>query len=79
MSLDDNRQGERKGGALADLRLNPDSSPVHLNDALGNGQSQAGATLLAGDGIIGLLELLKQLDPIGSGDARTRIAHRYME
>jgi hypothetical protein len=30
---------------------------VHLNDALGYGEPQARAALLAGDGIIGLLKL----------------------
>jgi len=58
------------------LRLDPDLSTVHLNDALRYGEAQAGATLLAGDGIVGLLKLLKQLGLISSGNARTRIAHR---
>ena len=65
--------------ALARLRLDPNPSAVHLNDALRYGQSQAGAAFLASDRIVGLLKLLKQLDPISSGNARTRIAHRYME
>ena len=52
---------------------------MHLNDPLRDGQSQAGTALLAGDGIIGLLELLKQLGLIGSGDARASIANRYIE
>jgi len=40
---------------------------VHLNDALRYGQPQPGATFLAGDRIVGLLKLLKQLGLIGSG------------
>ena len=36
---------------MARLRLDPDLAAVHLNDPLGNGQSQAGAALLAGDGV----------------------------
>jgi hypothetical protein len=39
------------------LRLNPDLPAVHLDDALGDREAQAGAALLAGDGIIGLLKL----------------------
>ena len=42
---------------------------MHLNDPLGDRQSQAGAALLAGDRIVGLLKLLKQLGLIGSGNA----------
>jgi len=33
--------------------------PPCINDPLGDGQPQAGAALLAGDGVVGLLELLK--------------------
>jgi hypothetical protein len=45
---------------VARLRLNPDFAAVHLDDALRYGEPQAGATFLLGDGIIGLLKLLKQ-------------------
>jgi hypothetical protein len=79
LSLDNNREPERKCGALARLRLNPNPSAVHLNDALRYGEPQAGATLLAGDGIVGLLKFLKQLGLIGSGDTRTSIANRHMK
>ena len=54
------------------LRFDPDLAAVHFDDALGYGEAQAGATLLAGDGIVGLLEPLKQLCLINSGDARSR-------
>ena len=49
---------------------------MHLDDAFGYGEPQAGATLLAGDGIIGLLKFLKELGLIGSGDAGTGITNR---
>jgi hypothetical protein len=52
---------------------------VHLDDALRYGESQAGTTLFLGDGIVGLLELLKQLGLIGSGDAGTGVTDRYTE
>jgi hypothetical protein len=64
---------------MSQLRLDPDLTAVHLDNALGDGQSQAGAALLARDRIIGLLELLKQLGLIGCGDARTSIADRHTE
>ena len=34
LSLNDDRKGERESGSLPRLRLDPDSAPVHLNDAL---------------------------------------------
>ena len=51
---------------------------MHLNDALRYGK-QAGAALLASDGIVGLLKLLEQLGLIGCGDAGSSVADRYME
>jgi hypothetical protein len=45
---------------LARLRLDPNPAAMHLNDALGYGQTQAGAAFLAGDGVVRLLKLLKQ-------------------
>ena len=75
LPLNDDRQRECKSRALAGLRLDPNPAAVHLNDPLGDGQSQAGAALLAGDRIIGLLKLLKQLGLIGSGDARSGVTH----
>ena len=61
LSLDDDWERECKCGALARLRLDPYPAAVHLDDALGYGKPQAGAALLAGDGVVRLLELLKQL------------------
>src|SRR6516162_1077870 len=60
LPLNDDREREGKSGALAGLGFDPDSAPVHLNDPLRYGESQAGAALLAGDRIICLLKLLKQ-------------------
>src|SRR6516164_5064900 len=77
--LDDDGEREGKSRALTRLRLDPDLAAVHLNDPLGNGQSQAGATFLLGDGIVGLLELLKQLGLVGCGDSRSGVADRHME
>src|SRR6516164_11301176 len=79
LPLNDDRQRERKSRALARLRLDPNPSAVHLNDALRYGKPQASATLLAGDRIVGLLELLKQIGLIGDGDAGAGVADRYIE
>ena len=56
LPLDDHREREGKRRALARLRLDPNPAAVHLNDALRYGEPQAGAALLAGDGIVGLLK-----------------------
>ena len=52
---------------------------MHLDDALGDRESQPGAALLARDRIVGLLELLEQLGLIGGGDAGAGIADRQIE
>src|SRR5262249_32969312 len=69
LSLDNDREPEGKCRALARLRLDPDLAPVHLDDAFRYGKPQAGAALLASDGIVALLKLPKQVGLIGSGDA----------
>src|SRR5262249_7106064 len=57
----------------------PNPAPVHLNDALRYGETQAGTALLAGNGIVGLLKLLKQLGLISTRNAGAGVADRYME
>src|SRR5580704_6928087 len=52
---------------------------MHLDDAFGYGEPQASAALLARDSIVGLLELLKKLGLIGSGDAGPGVTHRQVE
>src|SRR5262249_19335306 len=79
LPLNDDRKRERERRTLTDLRLDPNPAAVHLDDALGYGETQAGAAFLAGDSIVGLLELLKQFGLIGSGDTGTGVTHRYME
>jgi hypothetical protein len=55
--LDDDRECESKRRALTNLRLDPDFAAVHLDDALGYGESRAGAALLACNRIVGLLNV----------------------
>src|SRR5271166_402736 len=59
--LDDDWERESKRRALARLRLDPNLAAMHLDDALRYSEPQASAALLLGDGIVGLLKLLKQL------------------
>jgi hypothetical protein len=54
--LNDDWQCEKERRAFARLRFDPDLAAVHLNDALRDCESQAGPALLAGDGIVGLLD-----------------------
>jgi len=61
LRLDLDRQREREYRALADLRLDPELAPVHFDDAPRDRKTQAGAALLLGGGIVGLLEFLKNL------------------
>jgi hypothetical protein len=52
---------------------------VHLDDAFRYSEAQAGSALLAGDGVVRLLELLKQLGLIGRRDPRSSVTHRHMK
>ena len=56
LPLNDHWEREGKRRALARLRLDPNPSAVHFDDPLRYCESQAGAALLAGDGIVGLLK-----------------------
>src|SRR5262249_51552820 len=78
LPLDNDREPEGKRRALAGLRLDPDPAPMHLNDAFRYGQPQTGTALLASDRIVGLLEFLKQLGLIGSGNTRAGVPDRDM-
>src|SRR5207237_240233 len=69
--LDDdlNRQPDRKNGALANVALYP-NAPLHqLNEAVSDGESQAGPAILAGNRGVRLGKLLKQVFLLLGGDA----------
>ena len=67
-------QPDRKNGALANLALHPDVPLHHLNEAVSNGESQAGAAILAGNGGIRLGKLLKQVLLLPGRDANPVVA-----
>jgi hypothetical protein len=79
LPLDDHRERESKRRALAGLRLDPNPTTVHFDDALGYGEAQSSTAFLAGDGIVGLLKLLEQLGLIGCRDTGFSITDRYMK
>jgi hypothetical protein len=49
---------KRESRAMADARFYPDSSTMHLDNALYDGQAQSSASLRLGDRVIHLLELV---------------------
>ena len=59
--------------------LDPELAAVHLDDAPRDRQAEAGAALLLGGGIVGLLELLEDLALVGRGDAGAVVLHRDRE
>src|SRR6516165_6946240 len=79
LPLDRDREREHKRRTVPRLGFDPNPAAMHLDDALRYSKPQAGAALLASDRVVGLLELLKQLGLIGSGDTRTGVTDRYIE
>src|SRR5262249_23592392 len=59
--------------------VDPNPPSVHFDNALRYGKPQASAALLAGDGIVGLLELLKQLGLVGGRDTGSGVTDRYIK
>ena len=52
---------------------------MHLDDALRYGEPKTGAAFFLSDGIVRLLEFLKQSRLVGSGDPGSGVANGYME
>ena len=67
-------QPDRKNGALANLALYPDVPLHQLNEAVSNGQSQTGPTILAGNRGICLGKFLKQVFLLLGRDANPVVA-----
>ena len=61
---------------LPDLALHPDAAAVVLDDLLADGQAQARALRLVGEGVAHLLEALEDLGLIGRSDAHSRCRTR---
>src|SRR6476620_2876678 len=66
---------KREYRALANFRLDPNASSVHLDDAPGDWQTKPGSALPFGRSIIRLLELPKNFVLIRRGDTRSGVAH----
>src|SRR5262249_52047843 len=79
LPLNEDRESECERRTLLGLRLNPNSTTVHLNDALRYGEPETGAALLARDGIVGLPKLLKQLGLISIGNTWTCVTYGDVE
>src|SRR6266508_5855991 len=70
------RERDEKRRALPQLRVQPDSAALHLDNSLRDREPKSGAALLAGDRVVGLLAVLEQFGLLGRGNARTGVAHR---
>src|SRR5437588_403828 len=71
--------GEVEGGALADLAFNPDFAAHQVDQARGDGQTQAGAAVFPRRRAVGLNEGLEnRLQPVG-WDADAGVGDRKME
>jgi len=58
---------------MAEAGFYPDSSTMHLHNALYDGETQSRASLCLGDRVIHLLEFLEDSGLIGFVDARPRV------
>src|SRR2546425_12671477 len=79
LCFDPHRQCETERRSLARLGFHPDPPAMHLDDALGDRQAEAGSALLARNRAVGLLELLENFGLIGRGNAGPRVAYRNLE
>src|SRR5690349_21842632 len=64
-------QGEAEGGSMAELAVDPDSTPVRLHDALGNGETEAEPASPLARGLPIAIEDMREM---GVVDARPGIA-----
>src|SRR5262245_27433248 len=68
-----------EGRALAQRRLHPDATTMHLDNLLGDGKPETGATLRLGQGAVDLMELLEDARPLVLGNAGPRIGDADVE
>src|SRR6266513_1543321 len=71
------RQLEPEGGAAALAVLEADVSFHHLDQALANGEPEAGAALLPRGGGVGLVEAAEDARPERFRDARPAVVHAH--
>src|SRR3989442_13096982 len=69
------RQLEPEGGAAAVAVLEADVAVHHLDQALANGEPEAGAALLARGGGIGLAEAAEEAGAEALGNAGAAVVH----
>src|SRR5437764_340289 len=68
-----------EGRALADRRLDPDATTVHLYNLLGDGEAEAGPALRLGIGVVNLMKLVEDPVQLLRRYTRTRISHGNSE
>src|SRR5215510_8366468 len=68
-----------EGRALAQRRLHPDATTMHLDDLLGDRKPESSATSGLGQRAVDLMELLEDALLLPLGDARPRVRHADTE
>ena len=68
-----------EGRSLPQRRFNPNAPAVHLDDLLGDGETEARTALGLGVGTVDLMELLENARLMFHGNAWPRIGHAHVE
>src|SRR5262245_16065370 len=68
-----------EGRALAQRRLHPDATTMHLDDLLGDRKPESSATSGLGQRAVDLMKLFEDASPLVLGDPRSRICHADVE
>src|SRR5712692_4274550 len=79
LRLDAHRKREIECRSLAGRGFDPDAPAVHLDDAFGDRQAEAGSALLPSDRTVCLLEFLEDFRLIDQGNTGPRVAYRNRE
>src|SRR5438045_5087757 len=73
------RNGKEKGAALPDFTLDPDPASVHLDEFLGDAQTQARSTEFASDRRVDLTELGEHVLQLFLGNPHSGVRHAIDE
>ena len=66
-------EGEEEGGAVSQFAFGADGAAVGEHDVLGDGETEAGASRLAGTSFVDAIETFKQARKVFGGDAGAEV------